>query len=67
MGFPLLVGVFVRRGPRNSYVVLPPGGRGGGASNAEQTFSAAGGGEVESRSPSSGPRGPRLPSSRFRS
>ena len=30
MGFPLLVGVFVHGGPRNSSVVLPPEGGGGG-------------------------------------
>lgn len=30
MGFPLLVGVFVLGGPRNSSVVLPPEGGGGG-------------------------------------
>ena len=53
MGFPLLVGVFVHGGPRNSSVVLPPEGGGGGggqgweAVNGEQTLTAAGGGEVE--------------------
>ena len=53
MGFPLLVGVFVHGGPRNSSVVLPPEGGGGGAGqgweavNGEQTLTAAGGGEVE--------------------
>ena len=30
MGFPLLVGVFVLGGPRNSSVVLTPEGGGGG-------------------------------------
>lgn len=53
MGFPLLVGVFVHGGPRNSSVVLPPEGGGGGAGqgweavNGEQTLTAARGGEVE--------------------
>lgn len=47
MGFPLLMSVFVQHGPGNSYAVLLPRGGGGGAAKWEQTFTAAGGGEVE--------------------
>lgn len=58
MGFLLLVGVFVRGGPRNSSVVLQPEGGGGGrgweAANWEQTLTAAGGGEVEYQPPGGG-------------
>lgn len=35
MGFLLLVGVFVHRGPRNSSVVLQPEGGGGEAGSGE--------------------------------
>lgn len=47
MGFPLLRSVFVLRGPGNSYAFLTPRGGGGGEAKWEQTFTAAGGGELE--------------------
>lgn len=52
MGFPLLMSVFVLRGPGNSYAFLTPRGGGGDerAAKWEQTFTAAGGGELECQS-----------------
>lgn len=46
MGFLLLVGVFVHRGPTNSSVVLQPEGGGGGAGSGEYgaNFYRSGGG-----------------------